>query len=133
MRIFVTGASGYAGYYAALRFAAAGHHVTGLVRNPAQPRLNILRMNEVAILAGDVSRQADYRDELERSDVVVHAMFDKANPLESDRLLFAALAALPEHRGARRRFIYTTGNSIFGTRHAWACRSHRTTKPPCSR
>jgi nucleoside-diphosphate-sugar epimerase len=114
MRIFVTGASGYAGYYAAIRFAAAGHRVTGLVRNPDQPRLNILRMNEVALLRGDVAQPGAYRDELERSDVIVHAMFDKTSPLESDRTLFAAIAALPEHTGTRRRFIYTTGNSIFG-------------------
>ncbi len=34
MRVFITGISGYAGYYAALRLASAGHQVTGLVRHP---------------------------------------------------------------------------------------------------
>jgi nucleoside-diphosphate-sugar epimerase len=114
MRIFVTGASGYAGYYAALRFAAAGHRVTGLVRDPERPRLNVLRTNEIALLTGDASQPAAFREELVRSDVIVHAMLDKANPLETDRALFAVLAALPQHAGTRRRFIYTTGNSIFG-------------------
>jgi nucleoside-diphosphate-sugar epimerase len=114
MRVFITGASGYAGYYAALRFAAAGHRVTGMVRNTASPRLDLLRMHEIAILAGDVMTPDTYRATLEDSDVVIHAMFDRNNPIESDRVFLAALAALPEHPGTRRRFIYTTGNSIFG-------------------
>ena len=113
MRVFVTGVSGYAGYYAALRLAATGHTVTGLVRNPQQPRLNILRMQEVALLNGDVGETAAYRTELERSDVVIHTMLDKKRPQDTDRALFAALQALPP-RTPRRRFIYTTGCSIFG-------------------
>jgi nucleoside-diphosphate-sugar epimerase len=113
MRVFVTGASGYAGFYAALRLAATGHTVTGIVRHPEQPRLNILRMQEVALLTGDVCEPETYRSELERSDVVIHTMLDKKRPLETDRALFAALQAMPP-RSPRRRFIYTTGCSIFG-------------------
>ena len=56
MKVFVTGVSGYAGYYAALRLAALGHSVTGLVRNPEQPRLQVLRMQEVRLLVGDVGK-----------------------------------------------------------------------------
>ena len=54
-----------------------------------------------------------YRAELERSDVVIHTMLDKKQPLETDRALFAALrdAAAAD---VSRRFIYTTGCSIFG-------------------
>lgn len=113
MRVFVTGASGYAGYYAAIRMAGAGHVVTGLVRNPEQPRLNVLRMHEVALLQGDVAQPDTYRGELERSDVVIHTMLDKKRPFETDRTLFAALESLPRRTPARR-FIYTTGCSIFG-------------------
>jgi nucleoside-diphosphate-sugar epimerase len=113
MRVFVTGVSGYAGFHAALRLAATGHTVTGLVRNPEQPRLNILRMQEVALVRGDVGQPGAYRTELERSDVVIHTMLDKKRPLETDRALFAALQELPP-RTPRRRFIYTTGCSIFG-------------------
>src|SRR3974390_2895926 len=54
MKVFVTGVSGYAGFYGALRLAAAGHMVTGLVRHPEQPRLNTLRIQEVRLLPGDV-------------------------------------------------------------------------------
>jgi len=113
MRVFVTGVSGYAGFYAALRLAATGHTVTGLVRNPEQPRLNILRVQQVALLNGDVCQPDSYRAELERSDVVIHTMLDKKRPFEADRALFAALQALPA-RTPQRRFIYTTGCSIFG-------------------
>ena len=113
MKVFVTGVSGYAGFYAALRLAATGHSVTGLVRNPEQPRLNILRMQEVALVRGDVGQPEAYRTELERSDVVIHTMLDKKRPFEADRALFAALQEAPP-RTPRRRFIYTTGCSIFG-------------------
>jgi nucleoside-diphosphate-sugar epimerase len=113
MRIVVTGASGYAGFYAALRLAAAGHAVTGIVRNPEQPRLNILRMQEVTLLCGDVGHTEAYRSQLERSDVIIHTMLDKKRPFDTDRALFGALQELPP-RTPRRRFIYTTGCSIFG-------------------
>jgi nucleoside-diphosphate-sugar epimerase len=113
MRVFVTGASGYAGFYVALRLAATGHTVTGIVRHPEQPRLNILRMQEVTLLTGDVCEAGTYRSELEHSDVVIHTMLDKKRPLETDRALFGALHELPP-RTPRRRFIYTTGCSIFG-------------------
>jgi nucleoside-diphosphate-sugar epimerase len=113
MRVFVTGVSGYAGFYAALRLAAAGHVVTGLVRNPQQARLNILRTQQVGLLRGDVCETDSYCTELERCDVIIHTMLDKKRPFEADRALFAALEKLPS-RTPRRRFIYTTGCSIFG-------------------
>lgn len=113
MRVFVTGVSGYAGFYAALRLAATGHAVTGLVRDPDRPRLNILRMQEVALLSGDVGDAATYGASLESCDVVIHTMLDKKRPLESDRAMFTALENLPP-AGPRRRLIYTTGCSIFG-------------------
>ena len=43
MRILITGVTGYAGFYAAIRLAAAGHQVTGLARNLESPRLDLLR------------------------------------------------------------------------------------------
>ena len=113
MKVFVTGVSGYAGFYGALRLAAAGHSVTGLVRHPEQPRLNMLRVQEVRLVTGDVGDVAGYRTELEASDVVIHTMLDKRNPQGTDRAIFAALGDLPA-RNPRRRFIYTTGCSIFG-------------------
>jgi nucleoside-diphosphate-sugar epimerase len=113
MKVFVTGASGYAGFYAALRLAAAGHTVTGLVRNPSPPRLNVLRTHQVKLVCGDVCQPDTYRSDLEESDAVIHAMLDKKRHFEADRALFATLQAIAP-RSARRRFIYTTGCSIFG-------------------
>jgi len=53
MEVFLTGASGYAGFHAALRLAAAGHTVTGVVRNPAPPRLQALRTHQIKLIHGD--------------------------------------------------------------------------------
>jgi nucleoside-diphosphate-sugar epimerase len=114
MHVFITGVSGYAGYHAALRLAAAGHQVTGLVRKADTSRLAVLRAHEITLASGDVAEPDGYHDLLERSDVVIHTMLDKKRPLETDRALFGALAGLPQHPGAHRRFIYTTGCSIFG-------------------
>jgi nucleoside-diphosphate-sugar epimerase len=114
MRILITGINGFAGYYAAVRLAGAGHDVTGLVRNPAHPRLDVLRTHEIKLAVGDVSKPETYRDVLQASHVVIHTMLDKKQPKETDRTLFATVGALPETAGARRRFIYVTGCSIFG-------------------
>jgi nucleoside-diphosphate-sugar epimerase len=111
MRIFVTGVSGYAGFYGALRLAESGHTVVGLVRNPDQPRLAMLRAQEITLVVGDVGQPDGYHKELEQADVVIHTMLDKRKPLDTDRALFAALQALSARP---RRFIYTTGCSIFG-------------------
>jgi nucleoside-diphosphate-sugar epimerase len=113
MKVFLTGASGYAGFHVALRLTTAGHSVTGIVRHPEQPRLQVLRMHEVRIIGGDVAQPDTYCAELESSDVVIHTMLDKKRHFETDRALFGALQALSP-RAARRRFIYTTGCSIFG-------------------
>ncbi|HTI85334.1 MAG TPA: NAD-dependent epimerase/dehydratase family protein [Alphaproteobacteria bacterium] len=113
MRIFLTGASGYAGFYAALRLADAGHTVTGVVRHPEQPRLQALRMREIKLIHGDVAEPDTYRDELEECDAIVHTMLDKKRHFETDRALFGALESLSP-RPRRRRFVYTTGVSIIG-------------------
>ena len=113
MRIFVTGASGYAGYHAAIRLSQRGHTVIGLVRHPQQERLRLLRINQVEILTGDLYDIPSYRDVIETCDVVIHTMLDKKRLAETDRTMFAALESLPQ-RAVKRRFIYTTGCSIFG-------------------
>jgi nucleoside-diphosphate-sugar epimerase len=114
MRILITGVTGYAGFYAAMRLAGAGHKVTGLARNPAAPRLDILRAREITIAQGDIHQPGTYRELLEQSQVIVHTLFDKKSPKDSDRTFFATLAGLNEHAGTRRRLIYTTGCSIMG-------------------
>src|SRR5262249_26730739 len=113
MDVFLTGASGYAGFHAARRLAAAGHTVTGVVRNPAPPRLQVLRMHQIRLIHGDVAQPETYRDVLERCDVIVHTMLDKKRHFETDRTFFSTLEALSP-RPTRRRLVYTTGVSIIG-------------------
>lgn len=113
MKIFLTGASGYAGFHAALRLAAAGHTVTGVVRHPEQPRLQELRRHEIKLIHGDVADPSTYRDALEECDGIVHTMLDKKNHFSTDRAFFGALESLSP-RKVRRRLVYTTGVSIIG-------------------
>lgn len=113
MKVFLTGASGYAGFYAGLRLASAGHAVTGIVRHPDQPRLQELRKHEIKLIHGDVAQPETYRDELEASDAIVHAMLDKKRHFETDRTFFGTLESLSP-RKTRRRLVYTTGVSIIG-------------------
>lgn len=113
MKVFLTGASGYAGFHAALRLAAAGHTVTGIVRHPEQPRLQELRRHEIKLIHGDVAEPDTYRAELEECDAIVHTMLDKKRHFDTDRAFFGALETLSP-RKTRRRLVYTTGVSIIG-------------------
>jgi nucleoside-diphosphate-sugar epimerase len=113
MRVFLTGASGYAGFHAALGLAAAGHKVTGVVRRPGQPRLRVLRAQEIRLIHGDVAQPDTYRAAIEESDAIVHTMLDKKRHFETDRTFFEALESL-SWRSRRRRLVYTTGCSILG-------------------
>jgi nucleoside-diphosphate-sugar epimerase len=47
MQVLVTGATGYAGFYAAIALRQAGHQVYGLVRDDSKPRAQELRQHEV--------------------------------------------------------------------------------------
>jgi nucleoside-diphosphate-sugar epimerase len=113
MKVFLTGASGYAGFHAALALSLAGHTVTGVVRNPGQPRLQVLRMHEITLIHGDVAQPDSYRAELEQCDAIVHTMLDKKRHFETDRTFFEVLESLSP-RKPRRRLVYTTGVSIIG-------------------
>jgi nucleoside-diphosphate-sugar epimerase len=113
MKIFLTGASGYAGFYAAIRLAQAGHAVTGVVRRPDQPRLQELRAHGIDLIHGDVAEPDTYRAALEPCDAIVHTMLDKKRHFETDRAFFGALESLSP-RTPRRRLVYTTGVSIIG-------------------
>jgi nucleoside-diphosphate-sugar epimerase len=113
MKVFLTGASGYAGFHAALGLAAAGHTVTGVVRHPEQPRLQVLRMQEIKLIQGDVAQPDTYRDAVEDCDAIVHTMLDKKNHFTADRAFFEVLESVSP-RKQRRRLVYTTGCSILG-------------------
>ena len=113
MKVFLTGASGYAGFHAALALTAAGYAVTGVVRRPDTPRLEFLRMQQIKLIRGDVAEPDSYRAELEQCDAIVHTMLDKKRHFETDRTFFEVIESLSK-RPKRRRLVYTTGVSIIG-------------------
>lgn len=114
MHIFITGASGYAGYYAAIALREAGHRVTALLRKPTSPRASALLAQEIQIVPGDLKQPDSYRHLLADSDAIVHTVADHADPQGTDRIFFQTLADIPASGVRSRRFVYTTGCSIYG-------------------
>ena len=94
MNLFITGASGYAGYYAAIALRQAGHHVTALLRNTGSKRAHALRANEVEVLRGDLKDPDSYRQTLSGSEAIVHTVADFDDPQGTDRVLFETLRSL---------------------------------------
>ena len=116
MKILVTGATGYAGFYAAIALRQAGHQVYGLTRDDSKPRAQQLQQQEVQLAVGDVSEPESYRPFLKDSDVIVHAMMDFQDPQDTDLTLFNTLKQVAESSTRNRCFVYTTGCSIYGKR-----------------
>ena len=116
MKVLVTGATGYAGFYAAIALRQAGHQVYGLTRDDSKPKAKELQKYEVNLTVGDIKHPETYRKYLENSDVIVHAMMDFEDPQEADLKLFETLRQVAEETIRDRLFIYTTGCSIYGKR-----------------
>lgn len=64
MNILITGATAYAGFYAAIALRNAGHQVTALVRGTQKPRALALRQQEIHLLEGDVKAPDSYCEAL---------------------------------------------------------------------
>ena len=118
MKILVTGATGYAGFHAAIAFRQAGHQVSGLVRDETKNRAQELLRYEVQLAQEDLSDPSTYRQYLENSDVFVHTVLDFKHPQETDQKLFDTLQQIAQDSRPQRQrlFIYTTGCSIYGKR-----------------
>jgi nucleoside-diphosphate-sugar epimerase len=114
MKILITGASGYAGFHAAIALRQAGHTVTGIVRDRTKSRCQDLERYEVGLAVGDVGEPQTYQSLLEQSDVLIHTMMDFADPQGTDLKLFETLRQVAETSNRSRLFIYTTGCSIYG-------------------
>jgi nucleoside-diphosphate-sugar epimerase len=116
MKILITGATGYAGFHAAIALRQAGHQVYGLVRDDRQPRAQELQRHEIQIAVGDVKQPQTYHHLLEQTDVLIHTMMDFEDPQGTDLKLFETLQQAAETSPRSRLFIYTTGCSIYGKR-----------------
>ncbi len=114
MRIFLTGATGYIGAAVLDGFVRAGHHVTGLVRNSEKAAAVGARGGSPLI--GDLHDPSSYAAAAAASDVVVHAGFDGARGVDTDRLAIETLAAAAHSNSPRhpRVLIYTSGIWILG-------------------
>ena len=114
MRIFLTGATGYIGAAVLDGFTRAGHHVTGLVRNTEKAAEVASR--GATPLIGDLHDPSSYSAAAASCDVLVHAGFDGARGVETDRLAIETLAAAARSAapGHARVLIYTSGIWVLG-------------------
>lgn len=82
--VLVTGASGFLGRRAVEILVKRGFSVRALVRKTS--RLDPLRLNNVAIVYGDVTDSESLRSAFEGVDYVIHAAADTSGSLEGGRL-----------------------------------------------
>ena len=106
MKIFCTGASGYIGGSVAVRLAAAGHQVTGLVRSPE--KAEAVRALGIQPLMGTLDDGEILAQAAWAADIVVNA----ASADHRD----AVVALLDAISGSGKAFIHTSGSSIVGKR-----------------
>jgi len=114
MNVLVTGATGYAGFHAAIALRGAGHSVFALVRRGDSDRAKRLLQEEVRLVIGDLKRPETYRAALTRCDALVHTVMDHEDPQGADNALFDAMNSVAQEYPKSRRFLYTTGCSIYG-------------------
>ena len=114
MNILITGGTGYAGFHAAIALRNAGHSVKAMVRQAKGERAQQLLPEEVQLLEGDITRPETYRAALTECDALVHTVMDFADPQGSDLALFEAMNETARLSPKSRRFVYTTGCSIYG-------------------
>ncbi|MEU8722815.1 NAD-dependent epimerase/dehydratase family protein [Streptomyces antimycoticus] len=104
MHVFVTGASGYIGGTVAVRLLRAGHHVSGLTRDPAKAR-QLTRLG-IEPVVGSLDDADLLAARARRADAVVNAAdSDHRAAMET---LIAALA------GSGKALIHTSGSSTVG-------------------
>src|SRR5262245_11285585 len=106
MKVFCTGASGYIGGSVAAHLAAAGHHVTGLVRSPE--KAEAVRAFGIEPIMGTLDDGKILAQAAQAADVVVNAA--------SADHKGAVVALLDAVSGTGKAFIHTSGSSIVGQR-----------------
>lgn len=115
MNVLLFGVSGYAGHAAAAALRRAGHHVTGLLRDPESGRARRLQAQQVRVVGGDLRRPATYRTELAACDACLTTAWDFYDPAGTNRLLLETLRGLPAAAGGTPRLlVYTSCGSVYG-------------------
>lgn len=114
MKVFVTGASGYAGFYAAIALRSAGHTVYGLLRNTDTKIATDLQKNEIHLVTGSLGEPDTYHSELQQSDVIIHTAIDYRDPVKIDRIFLEALSKIAATGYRKPLLVYTTGCSVYG-------------------
>ena len=114
MNILISGGTGYAGFHAAIALRNAGHSVRAMVRQSQNKRAQKLLPEEVQLLEADLTRPETYREALAECDALVHTVMDFADPQGTDNALFGAMDETARTSPKSRRFVYTTGCSIYG-------------------
>ena len=108
--VFVTGATGTQGGWAARHLAQNGIKVLALVRNPESANANNLNHPNIQIVKGDLDNPESYREYIKQTDGVfsVQAMHKK---VEQETVQGIALIEEAKKAGIKH-FVYS---SVFGT------------------
>lgn len=110
MKIFVTGATGYIGEAVVRKLLAAGHEVTGLVRDAAKAApLVALGMKP---LQGALDQPDALAKAAAQNDAAIHLASEAS--ANATRLDAAAARAMLNAGGNLKAFLYTSGIWVFG-------------------
>ncbi len=113
MKIFLTGATGYIGFNAALALRRAGHEVWGLARSGEKALT--LSKNEIHPVLGDMQKPATYASIAEQCSVLIHAAVDyQAGVVAPDKLLTETFLNTAKRGAQPKTFIYTSGIWVNG-------------------
>ncbi len=114
MRIFITGPLGYIGKSVAEAFCAAGHQVSGLVRNDEKAKA--LKLAGIEPVVGDISQPDSYWHAVEQAEVVIHTAFDSSdNAVDIETGLVRTLTAQGLNSDREKALVYTSGVWVHGS------------------
>ena len=130
MRIFLTGATGYIGQAVVRELVAAGHEVTGLVRN--EEKAAVLAKLGGRGVVGDIKDPGSYREIATDQDALIHTAFEySAGTVDADRKAVGTLIAAAVG-GTAQVLVYTSGIWVLGTTGDTPTFENATTEHPAA-